>query len=120
MQPQAGAWINVIPNPALGLHLKPAEFRFAIIHRLGLPVFREDEICSVCSQHSDKYGSLSVSCGMAGERIARHNQLRDAIYQVAQTANLAPLKETRALLPSIYGHPADILIPRFSSGRDMA
>ena len=49
MQPQAGAWINVVPNPALGLHLKPAEFRFAILHRLGLPVFREDGICTVCS-----------------------------------------------------------------------
>ena len=116
MQPQAGAWINIVPNPALGLHLKAAEFRFAILHRLGLPVFREDGICSVFSQYSDKYGSHSVSCGMAGERIARHNQLRDAIFQVAQTANLAPLKETRALLPSTESHPADVLIPRFLSG----
>ena len=57
---------------------------------------------------------------MSGERIARHNQLRDAIFQVAQTANLAPLKETRALLPSMDSCPADVLIPRFSSGRDTA
>ena len=34
--------MNVVPNPALRLHLKPAEFRFAILHRLGHPVFRED------------------------------------------------------------------------------
>ena len=57
---------------------------------------------------------------MSRERIARHNQLRDAIFQVAQTANLAPLKETRALLPSTDSRPADVLIPRFSSGRDTA
>ena len=53
---------------------------------------------------------------MSGERIARHNQLRDAIFQVAQTANLAPLKETLALLPSTDSLPTDILIPHFSSG----
>ena len=40
------------------------------------------------------------------------------IFQVAQTANLAPLKETRGLLPSTDSRPADVLIPRFSSGRD--
>ena len=40
--PQASAWLNVVPDPSLGLHLKPAEFQFTILHRLGLQLFRED------------------------------------------------------------------------------
>ena len=55
---------------------------------------------------------------MSGEGIARHNELQDAIFQVAQTAKLVPLKETQALLPSTDSGPADVLIPQFSLGQD--
>ena len=55
---------------------------------------------------------------MAGERIARHNHLRDAIFQTAQSANLAPQKEGRALIPLTDSRPADVLVPRYTSGKD--
>ena len=59
-------------------------------------------------------------CGSHGERIAWHNQLRDAIYQVAASSNLAPRKEENALLPGTSARPADVLIPHWSGGRDTA
>ena len=46
--------------------------------------------------------------------------LRDAVFQTAATANLAPQKEERALLPGTDSRPADILIPYWSQGHDLA
>ena len=69
--PQAGSWLNVVPNHSLGLHLKTDEFRFATLHRLGLPVFREDGICGVCKQQSDKYGSHRVSARLRSRSRSR-------------------------------------------------
>ena len=34
--PNSGAWMNVLPSPSLGLHLKPAEFIVSVKYRLGL------------------------------------------------------------------------------------
>jgi hypothetical protein len=59
-------------------------------------------------------------CGSHGERISRHNQLRDAIYQVAASSNLAPRKEENALFPGTSARPADVLIPNWTGGRDTA
>jgi hypothetical protein len=67
------------------------------------------------------FGSLNQGvCGSHGERIARHNQLRDAIYQVAASSNLAPRKEENALLPGTSARPADVLIPKWTGGKDTA
>ena len=67
------------------------------------------------------YGDHAVSCGSAGERIARHNLLRDAVFQTAAAANLAPLKEERAILPGTDARPADVLIPHWGVGpKDLA
>ena len=49
-----------------------------------------------------------------GEIIARHNNIRDAIFEVAKSAKLAPKKEEAALIPSNNSKPADVLIPNFA------
>ena len=49
-----------------------------------------------------------------------YNHLRDALYQAAATANLAPRKEEAALLPGNNDRPADVLIPHWAGGRDCA
>ena len=114
----AGDWLNVFPSASLGLKLRPPEFRFASLYRLGMPLYASSGPCPVCSAPSDNMGDHSISCGMAGERIARHNLLRDALFQVASTANLAPLKEQRAILPGVDARPADVMIRNWSAGRD--
>ena len=50
-------------------------------------------------EDSDGYGDHAVGCGKEGERIVRHNKLRDATQQTARQASLAPNKEPSALLP---------------------
>jgi hypothetical protein len=59
-----------------------------------------------------------MCCGSNGERISRHNALRDALYGTAQSAALGPVKEERYLLPGDGRKPADVLVPRWSQGKD--
>ncbi len=62
----------------------------------------------------------SLCCGSQGERISRHNALRDALHSVAVKAALGPTREGRFLLPGGDRRPADILIPNWTRGRDSA
>ena len=55
------------------------------------------------------------NCAWQGERIARHNSLRDVLHSPAVSAALAPTKEGRALLPGQGEMPADIFIPRWEA-----
>ena len=61
-----------------------------------------------------------MNCAWQGERIARHNHLRDLLHNTAAAAALAPAKEGRFLLPGEGGRPADLLIPGWANGRDAA
>ena len=117
----SGDWLNVVPSPSLGLQLHPPEFRVCVLYRLGMQIFDSDGTCAGCSQPgSDRLGDHAVSCASQGERIAWHNYLRDALYNTAVSAHLAPLKEERALLPGGV-RPADVLLPNFAAGgRHMA
>ena len=61
-----------------------------------------------------------MCCGSGGERISRHNALRDAFFDTAASAGLAPVKEGRFLLPGADRRPADVLVPHWAAGRDAA
>ena len=105
---------------SLGLHLRTVEFIVSVKYRIGCPVFTSSAQCPACKNHSDREGDHAISCGSEGERIARHNHLRDSIFQVAVTAALAPSREERSLLPGTNSKPADVLIPHWTHGRDTA
>ena len=118
--PHAGDWLNTPPLTALGLHLRPVEFVLATKYRLGIEVYRRAGPCPACLRPSDTYGDHAMSCGTGGERIARHNHLRDALFEMAASAALAPTKEGRFLLPGDDRRPADVFIPYWAGGRDAA
>ena len=118
--PHVGDWLNVAPIKTLGLHLRSAEFLIVAKYRLGIPVFARDGPCPACMRPSDALGDHAMCCGFGGERISRHNHLRDALYETAVAAGLGPVKEGRALLPGDDRRPADILVPNWAGGRDAA
>ena len=118
--PQAGAWLFATPIPALGLHLRPSEFTMAARYRLGCDVFESDGPCPACLQYSDSMGDHALCCGHGGERITRHNNLRDHLHQLAASAALNPSKESRFLLPGQDRRPADVFIPNWAAGLDAA
>ena len=113
----AGDWLNVIPSLALGLHIQDKEFRLCLYYWLGLRMFAEGSICSICQGTADPYGDHHVGCGGNGAWIFRHDSIRDALFSVAQSAALAPWKEAPSLIPSSSSHPADIYLPIWMRGQ---
>ena len=62
------------------------------------------------------FGDHQVGCGGNGDRISCHNAIRDVIFSAAQSAALAPSKESLSIVPSSLSRPADVLLPNWSSG----
>ena len=118
--PHAGSWLSVVPSPALGLHLRPAEFIPVVKYRLGVPVYSSAGLCPACSCPSDRMGDHSLGCGKTSDRIARHNMLRDVLFETAASADLAPSREEKYLLPGTVARPGDVTIRRWVNGKDGA
>ena len=118
--PHSGDWLNVVPSTALGLHLRPQEFVLVARYRLGLPLYIKEGPCPSCRQHSDVRGNHAMCCGSGGERISRHNHLRDHLHDTAAAAGLGPRKEERFLIPGNDSRPADVLLPHWKAGKDVA
>lgn len=118
--PNSGAWLNVLPSPSLGLHLKPAEFIVSVKYRLGLQIFPQEGVCVSCPLISDIFGDHAVSCGWGGERTYRHNLIRDVLFNTCAQACLGPTREDRALIPGTDARPADVYLPNWTAGQDTA
>lgn len=116
----AGDWLNVVPSSTLGLHLQDREFRFCLGYWLGLKLSESDSVCAVCRSKNDDYGDHQVGCGGNGDRIYRHDAIRDTLFSAAQSAALAPRKEVPALIPDSRSRPADVFLPNWSRGRPAA
>ena len=89
-------------------------------HNQNLPVFDTAGPCPACLRKSDVSDDHAMCCGAGGERISRHNNLRDAVYETPVAAGLGPVKEGRFLLPGTDRRPADILVPNWVVGKDAA
>ena len=90
------------------------------MYSLGAPVYPSSGPCPACQKPSDRHGDHALACGTAGERIARHNHIRAALFQVAASANLAPRKEENDLIPGTNARPGDVYIPKWTGGKDTA
>ena len=65
-------------------------------------------------------GDHSLGCSKTSDRIARHNLLRDILFETAASADLAPTKEEKYLLPGTIARPGDVTIRRWVNGKDGA
>ena len=118
--PKAGAWLHAVPSKALGLHMQSKEMKVNLHYRLGIEVFASSGLCSVCGMESDALGDHAIACGGHGERIMRHNDLRDILHHTAAQAGLRPAREELALLPGSNARPADVFLTHWSNGKDTA
>ena len=118
--PHAGDWLNVVPSPSLGLQMRQSEFIMSVKYRLGCDVYPFTGKCTACPNVSDIKGDHAISCGYEGERIARHDHLRNALFSTCVQACLGPSREDRALIPGSNNKPADLLIPSWTGGKDTA
>ena len=100
--PHAGDWLNVVPSAPLGLHLQDREFRCCLRYWLGVPLHSGTYTCPECLGSADPFGDHQVGCAGNGDRIARHNAIRDVLFNAAQSAALAPTKEAPKSQPSAW------------------
>ena len=76
--------------------------------------------CPICHAAMDAFGDHSVGCGGNGDRIHRHDSLRDTLFSAAQSAALAPRKEVPSLIPGSRSRPADVYLPFWKRGQPAA
>ena len=113
----AGAWLLAVPMPMMGLAIPAREFRVLLRHTLGLQIYSAPRTCPACnSARLDVWGSHSVICGSGGDRISRHNSVRDALYHIAEAAAFSPILEIGHIIPGSQRRPGDITIPDWSGG----
>ena len=67
----------------------------------------------------DIHGHHAAVCPVSGDRIKRHNALRDCRYEFCLNVAWGPIKEKPFLLPYSSERPADIFIPNFSAGKGL-
>ena len=104
--PHAGDWLNVVPSPSLGLHLQDSESRSCLRYWLGVPMHSKPFPCPECHGTTDIMCDHQVGCGRNSDCISCHNAIRDLLFTTAQSAALAPSKETPDLVPSSLSRPA--------------
>jgi hypothetical protein len=111
----AGDWLSVIPSKALGLHMLDQEFRICLQYWLGISLFSEGP-CPRCGSLTDPFGDHCMACLGHGDKITRHNTLRDVIFASAGLAALSPRLEASYLLTDSNARPADIYLPMWKAG----
>ena len=99
--------------PSGRTRMEPALFITELSQRLGMT---RDGWCPQCDAVLDKFSYHSASCVAGGERVQRHNALRDHLFLWADLAGLKPEKEKphRPDETVAARRPADIFLPAFA------
>ena len=122
-QPHAGGFITAVPSQEDGREciLKPRNFQIAVAYRLGVRVLKEVISCPLCEQPIDVFGDHATCCTKSGDRIIRHNTLRNLLYRVSSIGFLSPELEKQGILGSTTGRrPGDVTLPVWSDGAGLA
>ena len=83
----------------------------------GVQMLEEGSRCAACQSAADYFEDHHVSCGGNGDRIHRHDSLRDSLLAPAQSAALAARKEVPSLIPGASSRPADLYLPCWKNGK---
>ena len=91
-QPHAGGFVTAVPSKEDGNDaiMRPHLFRTAVQYRLGIPLLREAIPCPLCTQPIQPNGDHATCCANSGDRITRHNALRDMVAGIANQGLLSP------------------------------
>ena len=91
--PHANAWIRCLPFQQKKLSC--LKWSISIKRWLGCPLFNQDHLCVACNdQIMDVYGHHASVCAVKGDRIKRHNLIRDIISTFAMLLLGLPQKKS--------------------------
>ena len=134
----AGSWLHVVPAKDLGTHVDPILYRTMIYRWLRVPINGAEFHCSYCDEVIDRYGDHCLTCAVGGDRIKRHNLLRNEVFYLCNSTGLNPELERPGLLQPrpLTGatqengtgrvpdggqrRPADVYLPKWRRGRPAA
>src|SRR3954470_372087 len=116
--PHANAWLSARPSTVDGKDtiLPPKIFRTAVRRLLGQPVYSNSTPCPLCEQNMDVYGDHALCCKKSGDRITRHNRLRNLVFKLVDTGLLSPDLE----IDTSLRRPGDVSIKNWSLRRGLA
>ena len=86
----------------------------------GIPLHSPPYSCPECRCTADQFGDHQGGYGGNADRIMRHNAIRDALFEAAQSAALSPTREASGVVVDSCSRPADILLPMWRCGRPAA
>jgi len=122
--PHANAWLSARPSTMDGTDcvLPPRNYRISVARLLGQPV-SSSVPCPLCEQIIDPLGDHSLCCKKSGDRITRHNRLRNLVFKLADTGLLAPEMEKLGILgvtDKTRRRPGDVSVKNWSLRRGLA
>src|SRR4051812_17731709 len=121
--PHANAWLSARPSCMDGSDciLPPRIFRTAVARLLNQ--CSHSVTCPLCEQIMDLQGDHPLCCKKSGDRITRHNRLRNLVFKLADTGLLAPELEKLGILgvtDKSRRRPGDVSIKNWSLRRGLA
>ena len=114
----SGDWMGAVPFP--WNRMSSRKVGTALCLRLGLPVFTSEHICPCGKDLCDQYGRHALICPIYGDRVQRHNTLRDVVIERSERAGLSPFREKSNLLPESHAKPGDVFLPSYVQGEPTA
>jgi len=127
MLPGASGFLEAIPSKHLDFAWDPCEFLVELRTRLLADVYDNEDWCPVCEGVSDCKGHHARKCAGGGDRVRRHNGVRNLIGQFASEAKQRPTLEKPGLLQPRPGQisaqlrrPADVYLPSWQGGQAAA
>ena len=121
--PWAGAWLSGLPDSTES-HIPAPLFRVSLRRRLRIPVRTQDTNCTLCGQFMDKWGDHALVCGCGGDRVTRHNLVRDVVHSAAtleqssRSLGSSSLVTPRMMaVPLLLARPSGPLLSFLSPGR---
>ena len=115
-----GRWMDALPAATAGTVVRPIEYRTLLRWHLGLPIISPEVVgapCAACGAPVDVFGDHAVKCARSGFSL-RHLGIQNYLCQVLSDARVAHNREVP--VGSTGMRPADIMLTRWSQGRDMA
>ena len=102
-------------------HISPRHFICLLRLRLDLPIYPAPSDCLYCADRADMCGDHSLKCKSGGDRIQRHNCLRDALVPFLRRAGFSvkleaclPTEDHRRNPP----RPGDVLVYKWDNDGD--
>ena len=113
--PGAGAWLNAVPIPSLGLKLDNESLRISVALRLGSTLnVPYSCVCGAAVEDSANHG---LDCPSAAGKHARHSAVNDIIHRALSAAGVPSLLEPVGLCRDDGKRPDGATLIPWEQGR---